>query len=156
VQNITLSKAFGVYGGAILCSSQLREKLASSRMFIGSTPLPLPLVFASIQSEKLVRQEHGLRRRLQANSAFVKSALRKAGFTLADSPGPIVPLYFEDARTSAQLKRALLTAGVLPPFINYHGGPADGYFRFVISSEHTRQQLRTLVQTLLPFAPTRN
>jgi len=153
VQNITLSKAFGVYGGAILCSHKVRETLASSRMFIGSTPLPLPLAFAAIQSVKIVRQNKGLRRRLEANTSFVKSALRKAGFLFADTPSPIVPLSMGHAKETARLKRALLMADILPPFINYHGGPAAGYFRFVISSEHKPQQLRMLIRTLAPFAP---
>ncbi|MGI8965959.1 MAG: aminotransferase class I/II-fold pyridoxal phosphate-dependent enzyme, partial [Limisphaerales bacterium] len=43
VQTITLSKAFGVYGGAILGARDLREKIfAKSHLFVGSTPLPLP------------------------------------------------------------------------------------------------------------------
>lgn len=156
VQNITLSKAFGVYGGAILCSRRLREKLALSRMFVGSTPLPLPLAFAAGQSLKILRQDKSLRRRLEANGGFVKSALRQAGFSLPESPGPIVPLHFDDAKQVARLKRALLAAGILPPLINYHGGPAHGYFRFIISSEHTQPQLRALVRTLTPFAPAKN
>ena len=156
VQNITLSKAFGVYGGAILCSRNLREKLAVSRMFVGSTPLPLPLAFAARQSLKILRQDKSLRRRLEANGGFVKSALRQAGFSLPESPGPIVPLHFDDAKQVARLKRALLAAGILPPLINYHGGPAHGYFRFIISSEHTQPQLRALVRTLTPFAPAKN
>src|SRR5439155_17340644 len=41
IQTITLSKAFGIYGGAILGTARLREKIfCRSRMFIGSTPLP--------------------------------------------------------------------------------------------------------------------
>lgn len=153
VQNITLSKAFGVYGGAILCSRRLREKLAASRMFVGSTPLPLPLAFAVRRALDVVRKDKGLRRRLEANAGFVKSALRQTGLSLADAPGPIIPLHI-DARCATKLKRALLQAGILPPFINYHDGPANGYFRFVISSEHTQQQLIKLVRTLTPFTST--
>jgi len=41
IQTITLSKAFGTYGGAILASRPLRQRLATkSRLFAGSTPLP--------------------------------------------------------------------------------------------------------------------
>lgn len=152
VQNITLSKAFGVFGGAILCSQKLRATFASSRIFVGSTPLPLPLAYAAIQSVKLVRRHPQLRARLAINSHFVKSALRKAGFTLPDAPGPIVPLHFNDAKQIARLKRALLAADILPPFLHYHGGASEGYFRFVISSQHTRPQLQTLVRTLTGFA----
>ena len=44
IQCVTLSKAFGVYGGAVLGSGTLRGKILSrSRAFIGCTPLPLPL-----------------------------------------------------------------------------------------------------------------
>jgi hypothetical protein len=47
------------------------------------------------------------------------------------------------------LSRALLAAGVYPPFIKYPGGPASGYFRFVISSEHSRSQLDAVLSVLL-------
>jgi len=151
VQNITLSKAFGVYGGAILCSGKLREKFAASRMFVGSTPLPLPLAFAAEQSLQILRRDKTLRRRLEANARFVKSALRRAGFPLPETPGPVVPVRFDDAKQIARLKRALLAKEILPPYIQYHGGPSDGYFRFVISSEHTRQQLGNLINALKPF-----
>ncbi|MGH7953980.1 MAG: aminotransferase class I/II-fold pyridoxal phosphate-dependent enzyme, partial [Limisphaerales bacterium] len=41
IQCVTLSKAFGVFGGVILGMRDLREKILSrSRAFIGSTPLP--------------------------------------------------------------------------------------------------------------------
>jgi 8-amino-7-oxononanoate synthase len=152
VQNITLSKAFGVYGGAILCSGKLRRRFASSRMFVGSTPLPLPLAFAARQSLQLLRRDRSLRRRLEANTKSTKSALRSAGFDLPKFPGPIIPLHFDKANLNARLKRALLAADILPPFIQYHGGPATGYFRFVISSEHTPRQLEQLIGALKPFA----
>jgi 7-keto-8-aminopelargonate synthetase-like enzyme len=152
VQNVTLSKAFGVYGGAILCSRELRSKFAASRMFVGSTPLPLPLAFAARQALEIIRLDRRLRQRLEINTSFVKSAWRKAGFDLPEAPGPIVPLYFDDARLIGRVKQALLAAGILPPLIRYPNSPANGYFRFVISSEHTRNQLRTLVETLTPFA----
>jgi hypothetical protein len=35
--------------------------------------------------------------------------------------------------------------------IHYPGAPASGYFRFVISSEHTTRQLENLAHTLTPF-----
>jgi 7-keto-8-aminopelargonate synthetase-like enzyme len=148
VQNITLSKAFGVYGGAILCSQKLRKQLVSSRLFAGSTPLPLPLAFAARQAVQLVRQNKTLRSRLLENAAFVKTRLRQAGLSLPDAPGPIVCIQSADRKKVERLKRALLAGGIFPPLINYHSNPGNGYFRFVISSEHTRKQLEALVQTL--------
>jgi 7-keto-8-aminopelargonate synthetase-like enzyme len=49
------------------------------------------------------------------------------------------------------LKKALLAAGIYPPYINYLGGPRDAYFRFVISSEHTREQLDSLITVLAEY-----
>jgi hypothetical protein len=42
----------------------------------------------------------------------------------------------------------LLARDIHPPFIRYPGGPAPGYFRFAISSEHTAAQLDALVAVL--------
>ncbi len=152
VQTITFSKALGVYGGAILCSNKLRAKLAASRMFVGSTPLPLPLAFAAGQSLEILRQDKTLRQRLEQNSSFLKATLRRAGFPLPESPGPIVPLHFETSKQIARVKRALLAADIWPPLLYYPGSPANGYFRFVISSEHTPRQLERLVRAVKPFA----
>jgi glycine C-acetyltransferase/8-amino-7-oxononanoate synthase len=152
VQCVTLSKAFGVYGGAILGSKKLRGQiLERSPMFTGSTPLPLPLAYAATVAVKLVKQNPSLRQRLNANADFVKNGLRHAGLNLPDAPGPVIPFMLPTPKQNAALRRTLLAAGIFPSFINYHGIPEDGYFRFVISSEHSRHQLEQLVQVLKPF-----
>ncbi len=149
VQTVTLSKAFGAYGGAILCTAAFRQKiLDKSRMFVGSTPLPLPLANAALAGVRILKADRSLRRRLLENAAHVKTALRRAGLPLAEQPGPIVPLLPRNPRESARLHRALLAAGIFPPFIKYPGGPPSGYFRFVISSEHSRAQLDSLIEVL--------
>ena len=151
IQTVTLSKAFGAYGGAILGSRALRRRiLERSGMFVGSTPIPLPLLRAAGQSLRLLSATPGYRRRLVDNSAFVKTALRAAGWEVADLPGPIVMLAPKPA-VAAKLKSALLGAGIYPPFLRYPGGPANGYFRFVISSEHSQSQLDSLVRVLSVF-----
>lgn len=152
VQCVTLSKAFGVYGGAILCSEKLRARLVSSPAFVGSTPLPLPLANAALEALAVLGDGKLFRARLNDNASFVKTALRDAGLSLPDNPGPIIPLHFAKASEIAKLKRALLAANILPALINYPGAPAGGYYRFVISSEHTKAQLQQLIRALTPFA----
>jgi 7-keto-8-aminopelargonate synthetase-like enzyme len=149
VQTITLSKAFGVYGGAILATAALRRRiLQRSHLFAGSTPLPLPLANAARESVRILSRDKQLRARLARNGAQTKEALRRAGMPLADTPGPIVPVFPESRAAAQKLKRRLLTAGIHPPFIQYPGGPPSGYFRFVISSEHMHDQLEQLVKAL--------
>ena len=148
IQCVTLSKAFGVYGGAILGTRELREKIfARSRAFIGSTPPPLPLANAALQAVKILGAQKSFRKRLNRNAEFVKAALRKSGVKFPETPGPIVRLEIENKSSIEKLKRELLAAGIYPPFLKYHGA-ADGYFRFVISSEHTRAQLNKLLAVL--------
>ena len=150
IQCLTLSKAFGCYGGAALGPRALQEKiLARSRLFVGSTPLPLPLASAALRAVKILRADKSLRRRLFQNSDYVKSALRHAGLQIPAAPGPIIPLHLEKAAAVATLKKNLLAAKIYPPFIQYPGGPANGYFRFVISSEHSRAQLDNLIEVLI-------
>ena len=149
IQTITLSKAFGVYGGAILGSAELREKIvARSRMFVGSTPLPLPLAHAANTSIKLLQSDKQLRRQLRENVELVKKDLREFGYDIAETPSPIIAIAPATKEKADQIKARCLGNGVFPSFIKYPGGPENGYFRFVISSEHTKAQLRALSETL--------
>ena len=149
VQTITLSKAFGVFGGAVLGGRKLKAAIiARSGVFIGSTPLPLPLANAALTALKILRTDRSLRRTLAGNTAYVREQLRHRGIQTAETPGPIVGLVPRNPGEAARLKRRLLAAGIHPPFSRYPGGPPGGYFRFAISSAHTRRDLAALAGAL--------
>jgi 7-keto-8-aminopelargonate synthetase and related enzymes len=149
IQTVTLSKGFGTYGGAILGKPSLRKRMIEhSKMFLGSTPLPLPLANAAMRSVQILTNGKGLRRRLVANVKLVKEALCGAGKLSEMTPGPIVPVIPRSARDATRMREELLKARIYPPFVKYATGPANGYFRFVISSEHHRRQLERLLEVL--------
>jgi len=149
IQAVTLSKAFGIYGGAILGSKALRNRLIrKSRSYAASTPMPLPLVNAALEALKILKRDQSFTRRLVQNTQYVREALSGGGFNLPAAPGPILALHYKRATVVSELKRALLAARIHPPFICYPGGPKAGYFRFVISSEHSLSQLDRLVKVL--------
>jgi len=151
IQTVTLSKAFGCYGGAILCAAKWREKIMnSSAMFAGGTPVPLPLANAALKAMELLRGDPGLRRRLSRNVNYVKTALRSRGLSVPHTPAPIVCIIPRAAAEVAKMRQRLLAHGVYPSFIRYPGGPKGGYFRFVISSEHSQEQLDDLLGGLSP------
>jgi hypothetical protein len=50
-----------------------------------------------------------------------------------------------------ELRSRLLAAGIYPPFLKYGSASANGYFRFIISSEHTRSQLDKVINVLKEF-----
>jgi 7-keto-8-aminopelargonate synthetase-like enzyme len=146
IQTVTLSKAFGCYGGAILCAAGWREKImTASPMFAGSTPVPLPLANAALKAMELLRGDPGPRCRLSHNVNYVKTALRSRGLSVPHTPAPIISIFPRATAEVAKMRQRLLAHGVFPSFIRYPGGPQGGYFRFVVSSEHSQPQLDDLL-----------
>jgi 8-amino-7-oxononanoate synthase len=152
VQCATLSKAFGAYGGVVLGSLALREKiLARGRAFIGTTPLPPPLAGAALTALKILQREPSRRKKLLQNLSYVRAQLHAGDWNISETPGPIVRLPELNEMEVPELKSRLLAAGIYPPFLKYGNTSAGGYFRFVISSEHTRAQLDKLAAVLTGF-----
>jgi len=150
VQTFSLSKAFGVYGGAVVGGASVVEKIQnSSRIFIGNTPPPLPLVNAVLKSVELLRTDRLFRRQLRSKTTRIKTALRAGGIALAENDSPVVGIIPATAKMAAHISRQLLQAGIFPPLIRYGGGTPHGFFRFAISSEHTPTQLDTLAGALI-------
>ena len=100
---------------------------------------------------KILRNEPARRKRLFVNLAYVRIKLRSAGWEISETPGPIVRLPLMSEATAGALKQRLLAAGIYPPFLKYGSSSAQGIFRFVISSEHTRPHLDNLIATLVAF-----
>lgn len=132
IQTVTFSKAFGVYGGAILCSPAIAKKMTSTRIFSGQTPLPLPLAYACLEAMDLLKPRSPLRKRLQENVSYLGAST------------PVIQV----THAGPSFKRKLLANKIFPTWIRYPGGPSKGYFRFAISSEHTKEQLDNLRSTL--------
>jgi 7-keto-8-aminopelargonate synthetase-like enzyme len=141
IQTTTLSKGFGVYGGVILGSGKLREKIARrSRVMIGSTPFPLPLAKGVMVSCRLLAKGR-MGKKLERN---VKLLERQLGWE-REFPTPIFGVQNKEP---GELKSALIARDVFPSFIRYPGGPEEGYFRFAVSSLHNQEQLIRLAEAL--------
>jgi len=139
-RSITLSKAFGAFGGAVLGSKEICRKIVSrSRLFAGSTPPPLPLAKAAICALAHVQSNAGLRARMKRN------------IKLLGRDFPITTFLPNSEAEAAHLKRDLLKAGIFPCLIHYPGGPRSAYFRFAISSEHTPKQIERLLAVLRKY-----
>jgi len=154
IQCATLSKAFGAFGGVVLASRAVRERIMGySRSFVGTTPLPPPLAGAGLESLKILSRDTARRKRLFANLSWLRTTLRAAGWDVAETPGAVVRLPDLSDADGARLKKRLLAAGIYPPYVKY-GAVARGTFRFVIASEHTRAQLKKLAAVLTEFIST--
>jgi 8-amino-7-oxononanoate synthase len=134
VRAITLSKAFGAFGGAVLGSRDVCRKIvARSGLFAGSTPPPLPLASAALAALTTVAGDDGLRARLKKNTALIGREF------------PILSIAPRTKAEALRLKHELLKTNIFSNLIYYPGGPKTGYFRFAISSEHTREQIEQLL-----------
>ncbi|MCI0622595.1 MAG: pyridoxal phosphate-dependent aminotransferase family protein, partial [Acidobacteria bacterium] len=149
----TLSKALGCYGGAVLGPRWLRERvLRQSRIYGSSTALPLPLAAASIVALEMIHQDGAaLRARLCENARIVKEAFRDSHPDWLNRPGPMFAVAPATVAAQESLRRMLLGAGIYPALIRYASGPADRFFRFAISTAHTRAPLAALRDLLLKF-----
>lgn len=138
IQTTTLSKAFGCFGGAVLAPKEVTDSIASkSSVVTGATPFPLSHAAAAIVAAELI------------SSPDVRVALRENLERLGlNTPVPIHAVFPANEKELRNLIRGLLARGIFPPNIRYQNGPAEGYFRFAISSEHTRAQLDALADAL--------
>jgi len=146
IRSGTLSKAFGSFGGFILADARLAGRvLARSAWFAASTPIPLPIAAAALAAGRVIMTDTAMRERLRAHAILVKSALTKAGLETVPNPAPLAAFLPSTPGQVRCLRAACLRHGVFPSLIRYPGGPAGGYLRLAISSEHTRAQLAALM-----------
>ena len=151
---LTMSKALGTYGGAVLGPKWLRERaLTQSGMHSGSTPLPPPLAAGALASLELLRAGGTeWRTRLQANARGVKESFCANRPDWLARPGPTFSVALRDVQRQKHFRGKLLSSGIYPTLIRYRNGPADAFFRFAISSEHSVAQLAALGNVLAEFS----
>ena len=150
VLTLTMSKALGAYGGAVLSTAAFQERLQKqSRAYAGNTPLPLPCAAAALEALRVLREEgDALRTQLQANLLFVRESLRDKYPEWTARPGPTMSIVPPNAKAAEMMRKALLKRGIYPTLIQYAAGPAKQFFRFAISSAHTPRQLLALCEVI--------
>jgi 7-keto-8-aminopelargonate synthetase-like enzyme len=154
IRTATLSKALGSFGGVILGTARdVDGVVRRSATFASTTPPPPAAAAAALKALHLLEADSGFRDRLRARVRDVRAACVAAGLAVADADlslgqSPIVGIVPRSRAESEQMRRRLVAAGIFPSLIRYPGGPPDGLFRFGLSSEHSREQIRTLMDAL--------
>jgi len=143
IQTISLSKAFGVYGGAILGSRKFRTRMLERSGFLrGNTPLPLPLASAALSAISVLRSDRSRRAQLQRNIGRVQEQCPDC----IHPPSPIIGVHPRTIAHGRKLSEQLLKNGIHPPRIRYEG--KTDYFRFALSSEHRPAEIEKLLGVL--------
>jgi len=143
IQTITLSKAFGVSGGTVLGSRRLLKRIRDrAGSYVASTPLAPPMAAGALASVTAMGRGATRLKKLRRNMDFLCAQLEVSPLEF--------PVLAAVSRKSKPVVEGLRRGGIHPPFIRYPGGAAEGFFRFSISSEHTRDQLQRLAHQLRP------
>ncbi|HZW98829.1 MAG TPA: aminotransferase class I/II-fold pyridoxal phosphate-dependent enzyme, partial [Trueperaceae bacterium] len=144
----TLGKALGGASGGYTAARQeivdwLRQR---SRPYLFSNSLSPIVASASIAVLDMLEGSGDLRLRLRDNSAYFRSAMQGAGFTLAGADHPIIPVMIGDAALAARLAGRLLEEGLYVVGFSYPVVPqGEARIRTQMSAAHTREQLEGAV-----------
>ena len=150
IQMGTLSKAIGTSGGYVAGTASLREYLINtSKAFIYTTAQPPAIAAGASTAIRIIQNEPARRERLRNNRNALHAALTGLGFQLTDSQSPILPIIVKSPERALEMSQALYEAGVYVPAIRPPTVPKhSSRLRLTVSSEHTQEQLETVVRSL--------
>lgn len=140
----TLGKALGGASGGYTSGRKeiiqwLRQR---SRPYLFSNALAPVIAATSLQVFELLSENPHLQKKLQENSQYFRSGLKKMGFSLIDGNHPIIPIMLFDAKLSAKMAENLLQEGVYVISFSYPVVPMNqARIRSQMSAAHTKEQL---------------
>lgn len=150
VHTSSLSKALGCFGGYVAASSSIIDLLVNtSRQFIYTSALADHLCRAATVALKLARRGN-LQTKLFKNSAYLRRALRSAGFAIGDSGSQIIPVVIGSEERALKFSVELLEAGIYAQAVRYptvRKGAAR--LRLSVTAAHSTEQLRKATNALL-------
>lgn len=146
----TASKALGSIGGFVSGSQVLIDYIRNkSRPFIFTTALPPGSCAATIAALKVLKSESSLRKRLWANTDYIKSRIEQIGLDLRKSVSPIIPIMIGDTKKTVAISQALWNKGFYVPAIRPPTVPqGKSRLRLTITAMHTRKQMDGLMREL--------
>jgi glycine C-acetyltransferase len=140
----TMGKALGGASGGFTSGRKpiveyLRQR---SRPYLFSNSVAPPIVYASIAAIDLIDRNDDLRKTLRENTAYFRGCMNSAGFSIAESTHPIVPIMLGEAKLAQEMARDLLEEGIYVIGFSYpvvQKGKAR--IRVQVSAAHTRDEL---------------
>ena len=119
----TLSKALGVYGGFIACSTPLRDWFINrARSFIYSTALPPTIARAAAEALSILEKKPTLGQELLKRADIFRRRLQEAGFNTGKSASQIIPLIVGKNTKAMRLaerlrEKRILAVAIRPPTV---------------------------------------
>ena len=136
----TLGKALGgASGGYTSGRSEIVEWLRQrSRPYLFSNTLAPFIAAASVEAIAMLQSSGELRDRVAANSARFRAGMEGAGFNLAGSEHPIIPVMLGDAKLASAMADRLLGEGIYVVGFSFPVVPEnEARIRTQMSAAHT-------------------
>jgi glycine C-acetyltransferase len=139
----TFSKAFGVIGGHITGSEDLRNfALNKSRSWLLSGAVPPGVAAACIAAIDVLESEPQWGEKVWENRNYFIKAMQDLGFDTGNSETPIVPIMCGESKTAKALADFVWEKGVYVLPIVYPMVPRDkARIRVQLCAKHTKEQL---------------
>ncbi len=147
----TFTKVFGGVGGFVAGSKELIKYLrVTARTYIFSAPIPPAIAAGIIEAIEIVATEPQRREKLWKNVHYFKEHLHQNGFNTLGSETQIIPIFIGDEKKAVKVARRLLELGFFTPCVRWpavsHG---QSRLRLTLMSEHTKEQIDSLVKALI-------
>jgi glycine C-acetyltransferase len=145
----TLGKALGGASGGYTSGKRqvvdwLRQR---SRPYLFSNTLMPAIAAASLRVFDMIDAGDALRSKLYANADRFRTAMTKAGFTLAGAGHPIVPVMIGDASLAQQMAEKLLARGIYVIGFSFPVVPkGQARIRTQMSAAHSSADIDRAVQ----------
>jgi glycine C-acetyltransferase len=144
----TFSKAFGIVGGHISGSEDLRNfALNKSRTWLLSGALPPGIAAATIAAIDVMESDPQRVKKVWENRDYFIERMKEAGFDTGNSETPIVPVMCGDSKTAKALADFVWEKGIyVLPIVYPMVARAKARIRVQLCSEHTRDQLDQAIE----------
>lgn len=155
----TLGKALGgAMGGYTTGKKEIIEILRQrSRPYLFSNSLAPAIVGASIKVFDMLKNDTSLRDKLQKNTNYFKTEMKKAGFDIIDGDSAIVPVMLYDAKLSQQMANLLLEKGIYVIGFFYPVVPKNkARIRVQLSAAHEIEHLDKAIAAFIEVGKTLN
>jgi glycine C-acetyltransferase len=140
----TLGKALGgANGGFTSGRKEIIEMLRQrSRPYLFSNSLAPSIVGASIAILDMLKQDTGLRDKLESNTKYFRTKMKEAGFDIKPGDHPIVPIMLYDAVVAQEFAAKLLEEGIYVIGFFFPVVPKGlARIRVQLSAAHTQEHL---------------
>lgn len=146
----TFTKAFGGIGGYVAGDRDLIDFLRiSARSYIFSAPLPPSIAAGVAAAIDVAEREPWRREKAMENAFYFRREVESLGYDTLGSEAHIVPALIGNELKAAEVTTHLRHRGIVAPNARYPAvAPGMARIRFVMTCQHTREQIDYLLKCL--------